>query len=149
MSKIKLNLGEILSLHAEVGGLSNSLNGEVFIKGLLSQDLSLVTKFRLSELLDTLGKHKSNVDKLYEEIVKSKGEEKDGQYSISHTIKVKGKDGKEVDQPNPAFLEFQKEYQNLLNEEKELDVYEFKIEDFDIKTEERYDTFFKVLSLIK
>jgi hypothetical protein len=148
-NSLKLKLSEVLELHAEIFGFSNKSTGEVIIKGLLSQDLSLVTKFRLSELGDSLSKHKLNVDKLHDEIVISKGEKKDDGYLIAHTIKVKDLDGKENDVINPAFLEYQKEYQDLLNEEKDIEVYDFNIEDFDIKTTDRYDTFFKVLSLIK
>ncbi len=150
MNILKLKLGEILELQGEIVGISNQSTGEVLIKGLLSQDLSLVTKFRLSELLDTLDKHKKNVDKLYEELIKSKGEQKDDQYLISTTIKViNAESGKESDIANPAYLEFQKEYQELLNEEKEIEVYSFQIENFDIKTTDSYNTFFKLLSLIK
>jgi len=150
INSLKLKLNEVLELHAEIFGFSNKSTGEVIIKGLLSQDLSLVTKFRLSELGDILSKHKLNVDKLHDEIVISKGEKRDDDgYLIAHTIKVKDSDGKETDVVNPKFLEYQKEYQDLLNEEKDIEVYDFKIEDFDIKTTDRYDTFFKVLSLIK
>jgi hypothetical protein len=46
---------------------------------------------------------------------------------------------------NPVFLEFQEEYNKLISEEKELEISEFKIEDFDIVTNESYNTFFKII----
>ena len=134
--KVKLTLGEILNLDIELSGYVNPENGEQILSGLFSQQLSLVTKFKLSELRDLIAPLKKNVEELKNDIIKSKGEEKDGSVSIPMMID---------DVVNPVFLEFQEEYNKLLSEEKELEISEFKIEDFDIVTNESYNTFFKII----
>jgi len=134
--KVKLTLGEILNLDIELSGYVNPENGEQILNGLFSQELSLVTKFKLSELRDLIAPLKKNVEELKNDIIKSKGEEKDGTVSIPMMID---------DVFNPVFLEFQEEYNKLLSEEKELEISEFKIEDFDIVTNESYNTFFKII----
>ncbi len=134
--KVKLTLGEILNLDIELSGYVNPENGEQILNGLFSQELSLVTKFKLSELRDLIAPLKKNVEKLKNDIIKSKGEEKDGSVSIPMMID---------DVVNPVFLEFQEEYNKLISEEKELEISEFKIEDFDIVTNESYNTFFKII----
>jgi hypothetical protein len=134
--KVKLTLGEILNLDIELSGYVNPENGEQILSGLFSQQLSLVTKFKLSELRDLIAPLKKNVEDLKNDIIKSKGEEKDGTVSIPMMID---------DVVNPVFLEFQEEYNKLISEEKELEISEFKIEDFDIVTNESYNTFFKII----
>ena len=134
--KVKLTLGEILNLDIELSGYVNPENGEQILSGLFSQQLSLVTKFKLSELRDLIAPLKKNVEDLKNDIIKSKGEEKDGSVSIPMMID---------DVVNPVFLEFQEEYTKLISEEKELEISEFKIEDFDIVTNESYNTFFKII----
>jgi hypothetical protein len=134
--KVKLTLGEILNLDIELSGYVNPENGEQILNGLFSQELSLVTKFKLSELRDLIAPLKKNVEDLKNDIIKSKGEEKDGSVSIPMMID---------DVVNPVFLEFQEEYNKLISEEKELEISEFKIEDFDIVTNESYNTFFKII----
>ena len=134
--KVKLTLGEILNLDIELSGYVNPENGEQILNGLFSQELSLVTKFKLSELRDLIAPLKKNVEELKNDIIKSKGEEKDGSVSIPMMID---------DVMNPVFLEFQEEYTKLISEEKELEISEFKIEDFDIVTNESYNTFFKII----
>jgi hypothetical protein len=134
--KVKLTLGEILNLDIELSGYVNPENGEQILSGLFSQQLSLVTKFKLSELRDLIAPLKKNVEELKNDIIKSKGEEKDGSVSIPMMID---------DVVNPVFLEFQEEYNKLISEEKELEISEFKIEDFDIVTNESYNTFFKII----
>ena len=134
--KVKLTLGEILNLDIELSGYVNPENGEQVLSGLLSQKLSLITKFKLTELRDLIAPLKKNVDDLKNDMIKSRGEEKDGLVSIPMIID---------DVMNPVFLEFQEEYTKLLSEEKELEISELKIEDFDIVTNESYNTFFKII----
>ena len=134
--KVKLTLGEILNLDIELSGYVNPENGEQVLSGLLSQKLSLITKFKLTELRDLITPLKKNVEDLKNDMIKSKGEEKDGTVSIPMMID-------EV--VNPVFIEFQEEYTKLLSEEKELEISELKIEDFDIVTNESYNTFFKII----
>ena len=134
--KVKLTLGEILNLDIELSGYVNPETNEQVLSGLLSQKLSLVTKFKLTELRDLIAPLKKNVEDLKNDIIKSKGEEKDGSVSIPIMID---------NEVNQVFIEFQEEYGKLLSEEKELEISELKIEDFDIITNESYNTLFKII----
>jgi hypothetical protein len=141
--KLKLTLDEIYQLSLEISGITNTQTGEKISKGLLSQELNLVTKFRLSELRDILVPYVKNIDTLREELIKKLGtiDESTGSMSLSYTIK-EGDDNVIV---NPKYIEYDNSMSALLKEEVEVEVPEFKIEDFDIKTDESYTVFFKLL----
>lgn len=155
MSKITLSLEEVYTLDVEIGGAKNPQTGEQEFKGLLNQELSLVTKFKLSDTKDRISSHKKNVDSLREELIKTLGEEdkESGQVSLPMTtnkVDAKGKlvkddDGKLIKELNPNFIEFNEKFNELLKETVELELPDFKIQEFDIKTSEKYDVFFKLL----
>jgi hypothetical protein len=154
MNKITLTLGEIYTLEAELAGAVNQQTGEQKVKGLLNQNISLLQKYWLTDLVGDLQKHKKNVDKLRDELIVKfgKADEKGGT-SIPLSIDkldedgnpVLGEDGNPVKVLNPNFQEFNTEMEKLFSEERELEHYPFKIEDFDIKTDESYGVFFKLL----
>lgn len=153
--KIKLSLSDIYSLEIEISGASNPENGNLMIKGLMNQKLSLVTKFKLSEIKEVVSVHKKNVDSLREELIKKLGDEtKDGGFSLSPMIVKLDKKGKEVKDEkgnptmeiNPKFLEFNSEMEKLLKEEREISIPDLSIEDFNIETDEVYTVFFKLLT---
>lgn len=141
--KLKLTLDEVYQLSLEISGITNTQTGEKISKGLLNQELNLVTKFRLSELRDILVPYVKNIDTLREELIKKLGtiDEATGSMSLSYTIK-EGDDNVIV---NPKYIEYDNSMSALLKEEVEIEVPEFKIEDFDIKTDESYNVFFKLL----
>lgn len=141
--KLKLTLDEVYQLSLEISGITNTQTGEKISKGLLNQELNLVTKFRLSELRDILVPYVKNIDTLREELIKKLGtiDEATGSMSLSYTIK-EGDDNVIV---NPKYIEYDNSMSALLKEEVEVEVPEFKIEDFDIKTDESYNVFFKLL----
>lgn len=141
--KTTLTLSEIYALEAELNGLSNTQTGEVLIKGLLNQPLSIKTKYWLTRLRDTVSSEKKSIDDLRNELIKKYGEEdKEGNFSIPMFL---DKDSKER---NPKFEEFNKELEELLNTEKELEHAIFGIELFDsLETEENYGVFFKLISV--
>lgn len=154
MNKTTLTLGEIYTLETEVAGAVNQQTGEKTVQGLLSQKLSLLQKFWLTDLAEELTKHKKRVDTLRDEMIKKHGESsKDGAISISVSIDKlddKGKvvlneEGNPVKLINPKFQEFNQEMEDLFAETKEIEHYAFKIEDFDFKTDESYTVFFKLL----
>jgi hypothetical protein len=112
------------------------------LNGLLSQKLTLSTKYWLTDLAKRVKEQTEACEALKNELIKKYGEEKDGQIQIS--FNVKNEAGEDV--PNPKFLEFQNEYQNLLNEERELEYKELKLSDLgSIETEEVYSMFFSLL----
>jgi hypothetical protein len=154
MNKTTLTLGEIYTLEAELAGAANQQTGEKTLKGLLSQEISLMQKFWLTDLAEELAKHKKNVDKLRNEMIQKHGEATDnGGMSIVVSIDkldeegnpVLGEDGKAIKVLNPKFQEFNQEMETLFAETKEIEHYAFKIEDFDFKTDESYAVFFKLL----
>jgi hypothetical protein len=142
MSKKKLTLGEIIALEAEINGLTNQQTGEVFLKGLLSENINLVIKYRLTKLAESLVSDKKTLDALRDELIRKYGEE-DGKGGISvetHLDKAKT-------QINPKFAEFSNEYNTLLAEQKDIDFPTITLEDIkDVKGEGFYGVFLKLIT---
>lgn len=158
MNKTTLTLGEIYALETELAGAVNQKTGEKTVKGLLGQEVSLLQKYWLTDLVEDLAKHKKNVDKIRNELITKFGEEGEkGSISIPLSIDkldddgnvVNGEDGNPVKVINPKFQEFNAELEKLFAETREIEHYPFKIEDFDIKTDESYGVFFKLLKPAK
>jgi hypothetical protein len=144
MEKKSLKLAEYYQLEAELNGVTNNQTGEKVLNGLLSQKLTLSTKYWLTDLAKRVKEQTEACENLKNELIKKYGEEKDGQIQI--TFNVKNEAGEDV--PNPKFLEFQNEYQNLLNEERELEYKELKLSDIgDIETEDSYHLLFSLLKV--
>ena len=131
MKKIKLTLEEVYILNYELVGGNN-------IKGILSEKLNLVLKYRLSKLSEELKKEVSLLDTLRNELIKKYGDLDDsGNYILPPTIENK---------INPKFIEFNKEFSELLSQEKELDYYEIELNDLKhIETEDNYIVLFKLI----
>lgn len=142
MSKKKLSLGEIINLEAEINGITNQQTGEVILKGLLGENISLVIKYRLTKLVESLASDKKTLDDMRNELVKKYGES-DGKGNISvepHLDKAKT-------QLNPKFEEFAKEYNALLAEQKEIDFPTITLEDIkDVKSEAFYGMFLRLIT---
>lgn len=156
MNKTTLTLGEIYALDAELNGSFKQPSGERLTKGLLGQQISLLQKYWVGELNDSVQKHKKNIDKLRDELIIKFGEgtEKSG-YTIPLSIDKKDAEGNPVLQEdgtvekvlNPNFEEFNKEVTVLFEETREIEHYPFKLENFDIETDEFYPIFMKLLKL--
>lgn len=141
MNKKNLKLAEFFQLDAELNGVVNQQTGEKVIKGLLSQKLPLNVKYWLADLAKKTAAEKAACEELRGELIKKYGEEKDGNFQVTYTIV---EDGKDV--LNPKFVEFQKEYDSLLNEEKELEYKELKLSDLgEVETDETYVMLFSLL----
>jgi len=147
MEKISLKLHEFLTLEAELFGVKNQQTGEVTSKGLLNEKLSLVAKFWLNELGKKVASEKESVEKLREELIKKLGTEEEGQVFIKMYDEVKDEEGNVVSRSLTAnFIEFNTEYDKLLNEEKELEYRPFELSELaSVETEENYDIFFKLI----
>ena len=51
---------------------------------------------------------------------------------------------------NPDFVKFQNDFNSLLNEERELEYKEFKLEEFEnVETDGVYSTFFKLIKVVE
>ena len=147
MEKISLKLHEILTLEAELNGAKNQQTGEVTLKGLANQKLGIVTKYHINELSKKVQTEKESIDKLSEELIKKLGTEEDGQIFIKMYDEVKDEEGNVVSRSlTENFVEFNTEYDKLLNEEKELEYRPFELSELaSVETEENYDIFFKLI----
>lgn len=151
MEKVTLKLQEFYSLDTELNGLVNNQTGEVVAKGLLSEKIKLTTKYWLHDLSKKVSTEKESVEKLKEELIKKYGEEKDGAISIPLYINEQvDEETKEIvsREINPDFIKFQEDFNALLQEERELEFKEFKLEEFEsVETEGNYNTFFKLIKV--
>lgn len=154
MEKISLKLFEFLNLEAEINGLVNQNTGETLTKGLLSEKLNMITKYWITDLNKRLTEQKESINKLRDElIIKYGSQDEQGGYQLIPSFrKEDGVDEngqpKFIMEPNPDFFEFQKEYNDLLNQERELEYKPFNIVDFKhVETEGNYSTFFKLVKV--
>ena len=133
MNKIKLKIDEILKLESDINGITNKQTGETISKGLMSEKLKLKIKYRLNDLNKKVIAERESVTTLRDDIIKKLGVDNgDGNISIPiYVNEIKDENGniKSAD-INPAYTEFEKEFNSLLQEEKEIEIYEFKLEDF-------------------
>ena len=149
MQKTKLNLVDYYNLEAELNGVVNQQTGEIVSKGLLLEKIKLTTKYWISEVAKKVKAEKDACEAIKEELIKKHGEvDENGSIGIAAFINVqKDEDGNIISgENNPKYLEFQKEWIALLNEEKELEHKEFKLEEFEeVTSEGAYLTFFKLI----
>lgn len=151
MNKIKLKLHEYYTLEAELNGVVNQRTGEVVLRGLLSEKIKLATKYWVNDLAKKVLAEKVEIEKLKEELIKKHGEQDEsGGVSIPVYINiVKNEEGeitsKEI---NPKYVEFENNFNALLQEEKEIEYKPFKLEEFDsVESESVYNTFFKLIEV--
>lgn len=143
MEKKTLKLADYIQLEAELNGVVNQQNGEKVFQGLLSQKLSLSVKYWLTDLAKRVKEQTDACEALKNELVKKHGEEKDGMIQISFFID--GADGEKI--KNPALIQFEQEYGNLLQESRELEYKPIKLSDLaSIETEETYTVLFSLLN---
>jgi hypothetical protein len=134
-------------LDAELNGAKNQQTGEVTIKGLANEKLSLVVKYHMNELSKKVASEKQSVETLREELIKKLGTEEDGQVFIKMYDEEKDEEGNVVSRSlSENFIEFNKEYETLLSEVKELEYRPFELSELaSIETEENYEIFFKLI----
>jgi hypothetical protein len=149
-----LSIGEIYSLESEINGAVNQQTGEKISKGVLAHPLSMIHRYWLTDLVESISSHKKTVDKLREELIVKLGESDDkGGFSLPMAVDKKDADGNLVldaegnttKEINPNFLEFNDEMNKLFAEKKEVTHYPFTIDAFDFKTDESYPVLFKLL----
>lgn len=149
MNKIKLKLHEYYALEAELNGVVNQMTGEVVFKGLLAEKIKLATKYWVNDLAKKVLAEKVEIEKLKEDLIKKHGEQDEtGSVSIPIYINiVKNEDGEVTSKEiNPKYVEFQNDFNALLQEERELEYKPFKLEEFDsVESEGVYNTFFKLI----
>ena len=149
MEKISLKLYEFYNLESELNGVVNQHTGEKASAGLLAEKLKLTTKYWLTELSKKVIAEKATVESLKEELIKKHGEtDEKGNVGISMYIDiVKDEEGNIIEgKNNPKFIEFQNEFNMLLQEEKELEYKPVQLSELEnIESDGNYPTFFKLV----
>jgi hypothetical protein len=152
MAHIKLTLQEIYKLDTELNGFANPQTGETLSLGLLSEKLSLPTKYWLTDLSKKTSSEKSIIDQFKEDLIIRYGsQDENGNFSISMWINEKKDENNNIINPaelNPLFVQFQDEFNILLQEVKEIEYHDFKLEEFnDVKTSDNYTIFYKLIQI--
>lgn len=150
MEKIKLKLSEVYGLNVELKGFTDPQTGELLQKGILDENLPIRTKYSLSKVSTQLTKEIESVEKLREELIKKYGDEdKDGNYFIPQRInEMIDEETKQVVSfdINPKFIEFQKEFNSLLQEEVSIEYTPIALDQIDIKSQINPTILFKLIS---
>jgi hypothetical protein len=133
---MNLKLHEVLSLYYELNGVTKQgQEAEVITQGMLKQKMSLKTKVYLQRLNKVVSEEVKLYEEAKQELWKKWGDEKDGMIEI-HSDKVS---------------DFNKELQDLLTAEKEINVSELwgadlKLEHLEsIETDEFYPALFTLI----
>jgi len=144
MEKINLKLAEVVSLAIELNG--NPQNPESEYKGILNEKMSLTTRYWLNQINKEVSEEKVVVDKFRDELVAKYGDtNEDGSISLPAFIQEEV-DGKTLQKLNPNFIEFQKEFETLLNQEKEFSYKPLTFAEVEnIQTSENCPIFLKLL----
>ena len=149
MNKIKLKLHEYYTLEAELNGVVNQRTGDVVLKGLLSEKINLATKYWVNDLAKKVLAEKVEIEKLKEELIKKYGEQDEtGGVSIPVYINIVKNEADEIvsKEINPKYVEFENDFNALLQEEREVEYKPFKLEEFySVESENVYNTFFKLI----
>jgi hypothetical protein len=143
MAHIQLSLQEIYKLDSELNGFVNQETGEILSLGLLSENLSLPTKYWLTDLIKKTSSEKSIINQLKEDLIVKYGtKDKNDNFEIPvWTDETKTNF-------NPLYVQFQEEFNGLLQEVKEIEYHEFKLEEFnDVKTSDNYIIFYKLIQI--
>jgi hypothetical protein len=139
MEKITLKLHEVYELNLELKGSTNQQTGETIRKGILDEKISISVKYWLDKLSLKLKTEIDLVEKLKEEIIKKLGVvDEQGNYSIPLRINEKFDDKEELllsYDVNPTFLEYQAEFEQLINQEVEIEYNSINLEDINIQSE--------------
>jgi hypothetical protein len=149
MEKITLKLGDVLQLESEINGYVEPQSGDQIYEGFTKQNLSIILKYELSDFSTTLKTERTKIDSLRDELIKKYGEDdgKGGLWVKMHN-EVKDEEGGVIGKVlNPNYLEFDKEYGTLLNQEIELEYPEITKQDLKDagKTKDKYTVLFKLI----
>ena len=151
MEKVTLKLFEFYNLEAELNGVINQQTGETLSKGLLNEKIKLTTKYWLTDLVKKVSEEKQSIEKLKEELIKKHGEaDENGNVSIPMYSKIeRDEDGKiTAAEPNPKYIEFQNDFNKLLQEERDLEYKALSLNDFEsVESDGNYTTFFKLIKV--
>jgi len=128
---MKFKLFQMFDLEFEIAGVKRE---EFSIVGLLNESISFKTKYLLQRVLKKIAEEKQQLMEAEKALFESLGAvEKDGNLVIENTLP----DGS----VNPAIQKLIDEKTQLMNVEVDAGDLDFKIEDFDFKSESTYPVF--------
>ena len=111
----------------------------------------LLNKAKLTKLVNQVEEAVAPAIEEVKEVVEKHGEaDEQGNVSIPMYVNiVTDEEGQTVSREiNPKFVEFQSEFNAVLNEDKELEHKGFTLEEFEnVESEGKYDTFFKLIKV--
>jgi hypothetical protein len=149
MEKSKFKLGDVLQLESEINGFVNQETGERIYEGFLKQNLTIILNYELTELSEVLSKERRKVDGLRDDLIKKHGEEDEkGGILVKMFNEVKDDEGNVISKViNPKYVEFDKEYGELLNTEIDLEYPEITKEDLKEagKSKDKYQVLFRLI----
>ena len=149
MEKITLKLGDVLQLESEINGYVNPQDGTEVYKGFTKQNLSIILKYELKELGETLKVERTKVESLRDELILKYGEQDEkGGTRVNMYNETKDDEGNVIGKAiNPQYVEFDKEYGTLLDQEKEIEYPEITIADLKEagKSSDNYIVLFKLV----
>lgn len=147
MSTVKLKLLEARELQKELFGFRDE-KGEVVLKGILSQDLRAITKFKLVKLGKKIQETDQAVEEQRKELVEKYGTEVKNPNGETYKEVVqfkKDKKGNPTAELTEEFEKFAKEFTELLNAPIEYEIDKLTESDLDFKTDEIYPYIFEYL----
>ena len=138
MEKIKLTLGQVLELDAELNGYINPQTEEKVLDGFLKQNISMLVRYRMSTLVNNVAEEKATIDKMRDELVTKHGEQTEAGYNVVLRL--------ESGEINPKFLDFQREYSEVLTETTEIEYKPLAPKDIEeVITTENYNILLKLI----
>lgn len=144
MQSQKIKLFEFYNLDADLNGRVNQQTGEKLLTGILEEKVSLVAKYWLTQLATTVKAEITLLDAQRDELIKKYGTEEDGAISLAPALVEMDDSGVEIRKPNPNFLEFNQQFNELLAVEKEISYAPIKLSDLaNIETSNNYAMLFK------
>lgn len=146
MQSQKIKLFEFYNLDADLNGRVNQQTGEKLLTGILEEKISLVAKYWLTQLANTVKTEITLLDSQRDELIKKYGTEEEGAISLAPALVETDDSGVEIRKPNPKFLEFNQEFNELLAVEKEISYAPIKLSDLaNIETSNNYAMLFKFI----
>jgi len=149
MATVTLKLLDLYSLQTEINGAFNQQANQLIIRGLINETIKLTTKMKVADLLTKVNVEVEAINSRRSELVDKHGDkQEDGTTLLTPFINVQTNEEGEIvsREDNPKFLEFQQEFQQVLQEEKEFDFEPFTKEDLEgAYSEFNYTQFYKLV----
>ena len=137
MKEYKIKISDLLNLEAELNGFTSPDN-KVVLEGLLKSKLSLVARYWINDLANIISAEKKKIDDLRTELIKTHGTT-----DATGNVTIKMFLDEANTEKNPAYSAFEKEYIELLSQEKTISYTPIQLKHIEnIESTENYVQFF-------